>query len=43
VVKGEGRRKAEAVVVISNQRVTKKVVYGLEARGMPAYGAIFDS
>jgi hypothetical protein len=30
-------------VVISNQRVTKKVVYGLEARGMPAYGAIFDS
>ena len=43
VVKGEGRRRAEAVVVISNQKVTKKVVYGLEARGMPAYGAIFDS
>ncbi|KAH6838337.1 hypothetical protein B0I37DRAFT_440000 [Chaetomium sp. MPI-CAGE-AT-0009] len=43
VVKGEGRRRAEAVVVISNQRVTRKVVYGLEARGVPAYGAIFDS
>ncbi|KAI1085510.1 hypothetical protein F5B20DRAFT_5953 [Whalleya microplaca] len=33
----------EACVVISNQRVTKKVVYGLESRGLPAYGAIFDS
>ncbi|KAH6641872.1 hypothetical protein F5144DRAFT_481874 [Chaetomium tenue] len=43
VVRGEGRRRAEAVVVISNQRVTRKVVYGLESRGMPAYGAIFDS
>ncbi|KAK4151399.1 hypothetical protein C8A00DRAFT_45405 [Chaetomidium leptoderma] len=43
VVQGEGRRRGEAVVVISNQRVTKKVVYGLESRGVPAYGAIFDS
>lgn len=33
----------EAVVVISNQKVTRKVVYGLESRGLPAYGAIFDS
>ncbi|KAK3358701.1 hypothetical protein B0T25DRAFT_449548 [Lasiosphaeria hispida] len=33
----------EAVVIISNQKVTKKVVYGLETRGVPAYGAIFDS
>ncbi|KAK1756743.1 hypothetical protein QBC47DRAFT_459453 [Echria macrotheca] len=33
----------EAVVIISNQKVTKKVVYGLESRGVPAYGAIFDS
>ena len=33
----------EAVVIISNQTVTKKVVYGLESRGVPAYGAIFDS
>ena len=37
------QRKGEAVVIISNQRVTKKVVYGLETRGVPAYGAIFDS
>ncbi|KAL2158273.1 hypothetical protein VTH06DRAFT_4594 [Thermothelomyces fergusii] len=35
--------KAEAVVIISNQRVTEKVVYGLESRGVPAFGAIFDS
>ncbi|KAL8377964.1 hypothetical protein RB595_008584 [Gaeumannomyces hyphopodioides] len=35
--------KCEAVVIISNQRVTRKVVYGLETRGVPAYGAIFDS
>uniref|UniRef100_L2FTJ6 Nonribosomal peptide synthetase 12 n=1 Tax=Colletotrichum fructicola (strain Nara gc5) TaxID=1213859 RepID=L2FTJ6_COLFN len=33
----------EAVVIISNQKVTRKVVYGLESRGIPAYGAIFDS
>lgn len=33
----------EAVVIISNQKVTRKVVYGLESRGVPAYGAIFDS
>ncbi|KAI4596081.1 hypothetical protein KJ359_006375 [Pestalotiopsis sp. 9143b] len=37
------RAKSEAVVIISNQKVTEKVVYGLEARGVPAYGAIFDS
>ncbi|KAL2152757.1 hypothetical protein VTH82DRAFT_5942 [Thermothelomyces myriococcoides] len=35
--------KGEAVVIISNQRVTEKVVYGLESRGVPAFGAIFDS
>ncbi|KAL2192151.1 hypothetical protein L209DRAFT_795903 [Thermothelomyces heterothallicus CBS 203.75] len=40
---GRGKEKAEAVVIISNQRVTEKVVYGLEARGVPAFGAIFDS
>ncbi|KAK4443214.1 hypothetical protein QBC34DRAFT_478199 [Podospora aff. communis PSN243] len=42
---GKGKRdgKCEAVVVISNQRVTQKVVYGLETRGVAAYGAIFDS
>lgn len=38
-----GKGKCEAVVVISNQAVTRKVVYGLESRGLPAYGAIFDS
>ncbi|CAK3839564.1 Hypothetical predicted protein [Lecanosticta acicola] len=34
---------AEAVIVISNPKVTKKVVYQMEARKIPAYGAIFDS
>jgi len=34
---------AEAVGVISNQTLTEKLVYGLTARGIPAYGAIFDS
>ena len=33
----------EAAVVISNPTVTKRVVYGLETRGIPAFGAIFDS
>ena len=33
----------EAAIVISNPVVTKKVVYGLETRGIPAYGPIFDS
>ncbi|EAW13731.1 putative NRPS-like enzyme [Aspergillus clavatus NRRL 1] len=34
---------AEAVIVISNEKLTKKVVYGMETRGVPAYGAIWDS
>lgn len=34
---------AEAVGVISNQTLTEKLVYGLNSRGIPAYGAIFDS
>ena len=34
---------AEAVVIISNPKLTYKVVYGLESRGIPAYGAIWDS
>lgn len=34
---------AEAVGVISNKPLTEKVVYGLTSRGIPAYGAIFDS
>lgn len=34
---------AEAVIVISNQRLTRKVVYDMESQGIPAYGAIWDS
>lgn len=34
---------AEAVYVISNPRVTKEIVYGLESRGIPAFGPVFDS
>ncbi|KKK17739.1 hypothetical protein ARAM_001334 [Aspergillus rambellii] len=34
---------AEAICVISNPVVTKKVVYELESTGVPAYGPIFDS
>ena len=34
---------AEAVLVISNPKVTAQVVYGLESRGVPAYGPVFDS
>lgn len=34
---------AEAVAIISNQTLTEKLVYGLNSRGVPAYGAIFDS
>ncbi|KAH7116273.1 hypothetical protein EDB81DRAFT_916493 [Dactylonectria macrodidyma] len=35
--------KAEAVIIIANEKITKKVVYGLESRGVFAYGAIWDS
>lgn len=34
---------AEAVVFVSNKPVTEEVVYALEARKVPTYGAIFDS
>lgn len=34
---------AEAVVVISNAVVTRKIVYGLESRGVPTFAPIFDS
>lgn len=34
---------AEAVFVISNPKVTRKVVYGLESRGVPVFAPIFDS
>ncbi|MDM4722291.1 hypothetical protein QTQ03_22875 [Micromonospora sp. WMMA1363] len=34
---------AEAVICISNKKLTWQVVRGLEERGIPAYGAIWDS
>ncbi|KAF6755967.1 nonribosomal peptide synthetase 12 [Ephemerocybe angulata] len=34
---------AEAVIIISNQTLTRKVVYGMMSRGIPAFGAIWDS
>lgn len=34
---------AEAVICISNQNLTRKVVHNMEYRGIPAYGAIWDS
>ena len=34
---------AEAVICIANQPLTQKVVYEMEIRGIPAYGAIWDS
>ncbi|KAK5162923.1 uncharacterized protein LTR77_011084 [Saxophila tyrrhenica] len=40
-VKEESR--AEAVMVVANPKVTNTVVGGLEKRGVPAYGALFDS
>jgi hypothetical protein len=33
----------EAVICIANQGLTRRVVQELEARGIPAYGAIWDS
>lgn len=34
---------AEAVFCISNPKLTRKIVYGLEGRGVPAFGPIWDS
>ncbi|THU93214.1 hypothetical protein K435DRAFT_820333 [Dendrothele bispora CBS 962.96] len=34
---------AEAVFIISNQKLTQKVVYGMESRGVAAFGPIWDS
>ena len=33
---------AEAVCIISNQKLTRKVVYGMMSHGIPAFGAIWD-
>ncbi|OCK82384.1 hypothetical protein K432DRAFT_293387 [Lepidopterella palustris CBS 459.81] len=34
---------AEAVFVLSNPLLTRKLVYAMESRGIPAYGPIWDS
>ncbi|MBO9397968.1 hypothetical protein J7400_14870 [Shimia sp. R9_2] len=34
---------AEAVIVISNQKLTQQVIYDMEREGIPAFGAIWDS
>ncbi|EXJ80059.1 hypothetical protein A1O3_08345 [Capronia epimyces CBS 606.96] len=34
---------AEAVFIISNPKVTRRVVYALESRGVPIFAPIFDS
>jgi hypothetical protein len=34
---------AEAVCIISNQKLTQKIVYGCVSRGIPAFGPIWDS
>jgi hypothetical protein len=34
---------AEAVFCISNPKLTRKVVYGMESRGVPAFGPVWDS
>ena len=34
---------AEAVICVSNKRITWEVVYGLERRGIPAFGPVWDS
>ncbi|KDN42885.1 hypothetical protein RSAG8_06411, partial [Rhizoctonia solani AG-8 WAC10335] len=33
---------AEAVAIISNQKLTEKVVYGMMSRGIPAFGEYFN-
>jgi hypothetical protein len=37
------RSGAEAVICIANKKVTWNVVYEMESRGIPAFGAIWDS
>jgi hypothetical protein len=37
------RHSAEAVFVISNRRVTRQIINGLEEIGVPAFGPIWDS
>jgi hypothetical protein len=35
--------RADGVICIANKKVTRDVVYGLESRGIPACGALWDS
>jgi hypothetical protein len=35
--------KAEAIFCLSNKALTKKMVYEMESRGVPAFGPIWDS
>lgn len=35
--------RAEGAVIISNRDLTKIVAFGLEAKGVPAFGPIWDS
>jgi hypothetical protein len=37
------RTGAEAVICIGNKKITWRVVFGLEQRGIPAFGPVFDS
>jgi hypothetical protein len=37
------REKAESVFVVSNRKVTRRVVYELESRGVPTFGPVWDS
>ena len=34
---------AEAVFIVSTPNLVRKLVYSFEARGIPAYGPVFDS
>jgi hypothetical protein len=34
---------AEAVICVSNKTLTWQVVHGLEQRGIPAFGPVWDS
>ena len=34
---------AEAIFCVSNRKLTRKVVYEMESRGIPAFGPIWDS
>ena len=33
---------AEAVFIVSNQKLTRMVIYAMESRGVPAFGPIWD-